>query len=1130
MPEIGDSLGRYTLLKRLAAGGMGEVYLAAKPGPVGFGPRVALKVLRDQLASDQQFIDMLVDEANISMFLNHQNVVSVLDLSEDAGVYYIAMEFVQGMTVEGLLEKLIGQGRKLDIPIALYIASELCRALKYAHTRVNHTGEPLNIIHRDVTPANILLSTQGEVKLTDFGIARAKGRIHQTQAGVLKGKFGYMAPEMIRYEAIDARADLFCAGVVIYLMITGKHPVAGATVMEAIQRYEDKQIAKPSVVHPEIPSTLDTIVMRALEPKPDQRWASAAALGAALQDAVLKNPNWRREAQDGASRLADLMREISPEVFVDPLPAGEIDRLLKHALGDAVVMAPLPVPKTSIPHTDSAAETKLPTGPRAPVRRDMSGPVTDRAAEALVASNTYGSTTSEAPMPLVVSSSQPHMNGNGNGVAKAKVTNPELETEDGLALADVFAAREQLMREMPQSKQVSLKKRSRPTGDMIPDVIEPGADEIPTGLSPAESTMALETHGKEESTGVSFPDSSTDRHRMLLEEPALPSKVERTKKELYDWEGRADPAESTASEANEATVAGFQYDPNERPDRPTPSADDGRTVVGMYALSPSEPSMVRSSPLDTDENRAVISSDFSEPELPDLPEIGSESVDDGKTLMGVAMPDFGEIEKAKKPVVLARDEPKKDVEATRAYAVADVIQAAAKKRASDEDAETIIPLGHEEGAWDTQRDPNDQTLLDGMDSRQIHEALAKQQQQKKSTSTRDQKVTSARDFKPTQSELNMDKLVADSLQTGAHPVPQTMASTEGSGPALFQGPVRIQFNTEGTPVLGSAEAANAAAAALAATSSSAEPARKKNAPVLREKKRASDPPASALSQQEQQQHDLSVGANTGKWIAGELDPNKLDWSDDAAARRAVAARNKGPGPSRGTNVGQSPIVSSLPPQQQQMSQPGVRYTPYPQQQYASAAPRQGAIAKNWTVIIALVAAVLAVAVVGAVLMFTNILWPKLRLESDPPGATVIVDGLQVGGTAPVTVKVEPERSHTIEFRLDGHRPERREITDGVGRGRTYALQVSLRRITPVLDLGPVNGTVFVNGKEAGRGTRVSLTDLPVDQPVRLRVEADGYRAYEVSFDRGSQVPESIDIPMTAVPPPPPVQEKPKKGR
>jgi hypothetical protein len=156
------------------------------------------------------------------------------------------------------------------------------------------------------------------------------------------------------------------------------------------------------------------------------------------------------------------------------------------------------------------------------------------------------------------------------------------------------------------------------------------------------------------------------------------------------------------------------------------------------------------------------------------------------------------------------------------------------------------------------------------------------------------------------------------------------------------------------------------------------------------------------------------------------------------------------------------------------------------------------------------------------------LWPKLRLESEPPGAQVVVDGHEVQGRAPVMVKVEPEKPHTIEFRLEGHRSERREITDGVGRGRTYALQVSLRRIVPTLDLGPVNGVVYVNGKEAGRGTRIQLPDLPAEQPVRIRVEAEGYRAWENNFDRGAQVPENVDVPLTRISPP--AEDKPKRNK
>src|SRR5262249_6965285 len=161
-------------------------FLAAQMSQAGIGPPVALKVLRPELAEDQSFVQMMIDEAKISMFLNHQNIVSVLDFAEEEGTYYIAMEYVQGTTIERLFDQLKAAPRKLDLPIALYIAIELCRALKYAHACTNHLGEALNIVHRDVTPANVLLSIQGEVKLTDFGIARAKGRVHETQAGVVK--------------------------------------------------------------------------------------------------------------------------------------------------------------------------------------------------------------------------------------------------------------------------------------------------------------------------------------------------------------------------------------------------------------------------------------------------------------------------------------------------------------------------------------------------------------------------------------------------------------------------------------------------------------------------------------------------------------------------------------------------------------------------------------------------------------------------------------------------------------------------------------------------------------------------------------------------------------------------------
>ncbi len=346
---------------------MGEVFLAAQQSAAGIGPPIALKVLRAELASDSSFVSMMIDEAKISMFLNHQNIVSVLDFAEEDGAYYIAMEYVQGATVERLVDVLRAQKQKLDISVAVFIAIEICRALKYAHACTNHLGEALNIVHRDVTPANILLSIQGEVKLTDFGIARAAGRIHQTQAGVVKGKFGYLAPEIARYENIDGRADLFALGVVLYQLLAGQHPVQGASVMEAIFRFEEKEVPLPSSLNPEVPASIEKIVMRALEPRPDDRWASAQELQSALQEAAMADPHCRRGLPNAAHALAVLLKELVPEVFDSPVPAdvkrdptlppgyaGFSTQLFSSSQSDA---PPPRVPSLALRHTNSLPGT-----------------------------------------------------------------------------------------------------------------------------------------------------------------------------------------------------------------------------------------------------------------------------------------------------------------------------------------------------------------------------------------------------------------------------------------------------------------------------------------------------------------------------------------------------------------------------------------------------------------------------------------------------------------------------------------------------------------------------------------------------------------------------------------------------
>ncbi len=325
----GETLGQYTLLRRLASGGMGDVYLAAKAGPMGFGPYVALKVLKRELEQDAQFIDMLIDEANISMNLSHQNVVSVLDFSKAAGRHFIAMEYIHGVTVERIIELRLERDEVMPPPQVLFVGSELSRALRYAHTRTGPDRQPLNIVHRDVTPGNVLISVHGEVKLTDFGIARAKGRIQETQAGILKGKFGYMAPEAVRGDDVDHRADLFGLGVCLYLMATGHHPTAHCSLLEAIDKFEKRQIAPPRALAPQIGPRFEAIIMRALDPEPSERWSSAHEMGEALQDCLLSSPAWR--SQSNADSLATDLRRLAPDVFREPLSGDERKRVWEAA-------------------------------------------------------------------------------------------------------------------------------------------------------------------------------------------------------------------------------------------------------------------------------------------------------------------------------------------------------------------------------------------------------------------------------------------------------------------------------------------------------------------------------------------------------------------------------------------------------------------------------------------------------------------------------------------------------------------------------------------------------------------------------------------------------------------------------
>ncbi len=709
---------------------MGEVFVSAKPGPVGFGPYVALKVLRDELASDQTFVDMLVDEANISMFLNHQNVVSVLDLGADDGAYYIAMEYVQGITVERLAESTAARGHKLAVPVGLHVGAELCRALKYAHTRVNHQGEPLNIVHRDVTPANILLSTQGEVKLTDFGIARAKGRVHQTQAGVLKGKFGYMAPEMVRYERIDARADLFCAGVCLYLMLSGQHPVAGAAVMEAIQRYEEKRIPPPSTINPEISSELDAIVMRCLEPKVDNRWSTAEELGDVLRDVMLKNPAWRVASNDGARLIAQQLRGVAPEVFDAPVSSEQSQHLLERARADRAhqraSVAPVPLGQDRL----EQLKPRIPSAAVAPAHED---PATEDGGG-------YGSPGKREELraqdlvELPTATSLPAISPEMDFGATPAMLAPERETDEQLSLQRVEQARQSLNAPPDTDEQ-----NAGPTDDRL-DVIDDDGGAVAS--APADATVstpvvsAAATADSGTAKVLGFNDSSTDRNRVaaaMMEEPSLPEA------------GSEGYAVNPGVESQDQTVAqAFVYE--EQPiDRPLAEStgDDGATVVGY----------------EDDGGDILDQQTLAQPVAED----------------GAALSDFGRQEGESPGLIpLAHSAAFRD-DSDAATIIPDMPG----------------PGMFDTSEWapdPVAGDASDATLLDGVNAADVHAAVAHARSVAEAMPT-GQTPPGSSEVAPRLDSLAMEALVLDSVQTGKGPAADPAAL--GLSPKPLEGPIRV---------------------------------------------------------------------------------------------------------------------------------------------------------------------------------------------------------------------------------------------------------------------------------------------------------------------------------------------------
>jgi len=332
-PGSKDFLPGYEVIGAFASGGMAEVILAWQTSSGGLRRKVVLKRIHRHLLADENFVEMFLHEGRVAAGLSHRNIAHVYDVVQTReGDHVIVMEYIRGASVQALLKTLRQREARMPVAFALGVAMEVCEAIDYAYNASGPDGEPLHVVHRDISPSNVLVSLDGQVKLLDFGIAKTTSPAALTKAGSIKGKFGYMAPEQLRGEQVDCRTDLFSLGAVLYEMTTGRRPFRGRNEAEQIAALLMDEIPRPSQVVPDYPPELERIVMRALERDRHQRFQSP------------------RELSDELERCADAndwtMKSVSMGAFVKSLVGTEI-------VEPASVSAPQLVP--AAPASDSGS-------------------------------------------------------------------------------------------------------------------------------------------------------------------------------------------------------------------------------------------------------------------------------------------------------------------------------------------------------------------------------------------------------------------------------------------------------------------------------------------------------------------------------------------------------------------------------------------------------------------------------------------------------------------------------------------------------------------------------------------------------------------------------------------------------
>lgn len=306
--------GKYFLLEHIASGGMAEVYKAMVVTREGEKKLVAIKRILPEYSNDDEFIAMLVDEAKIMVTLNQPNIVSLIEFGKVQNSYFIAFEYVDGINIKELILATKKRGVHIPHHLVAYIFREVCAGLNYAHSRKNETGQSLNIVHRDISPTNILLSKEGQVKILDFGIAKAAGQKHMTQVGIIRGKSGYMSPEQAgAQKGLDGRSDLFSSGIIMYEMLTLSRLFRSQDVAQSLRMIREMEIPPPRSHNRNVPEALEAIVMKALERDLRKRYGSAAEMERDLTQFLQQQGQERRAGEE----LSEFLQLLVPRPAVE---------------------------------------------------------------------------------------------------------------------------------------------------------------------------------------------------------------------------------------------------------------------------------------------------------------------------------------------------------------------------------------------------------------------------------------------------------------------------------------------------------------------------------------------------------------------------------------------------------------------------------------------------------------------------------------------------------------------------------------------------------------------------------------------------------------------------------------------